>query len=622
MPTEALKTEVFMKRRLLCLVTGVCLVAAAFSACGNKQTKEVAAQESTAENAAVSLTEDVGIEADDQDTAGNANGELTILYTNDIHGYICNTVKNDKNEDEPGLSYGNLKAIKNKLEEEGKNVLLVDVGDHVQGAVYAAVSNGDDIIELMNEIGYDVATLGNHEFDYGQFSVFKFIDNASYPYVSCNLYNVSDKSLVLPGYEVLETGGIRVAFIGITTPQTITSSAPKNFQNEKGEYIYGIAAGEDGKELYSYVQAAIDDARNEADVVIAVGHLGVEEDAAPYRSIDVIANTSGLDAFLDGHSHTRIEEELVEDKDGNKVVLTQTGCYFSAIGDMDVRLADGKASISTSLIDKYDDTDETIQAKVDGIVEKVNEKLGETIADSSCPFYINEPGTDVRIVRSQETNLGDFTADSVYYYYNNVLELDCDIAIANGGGLRQDMPDGIHTYLDCKTVEPFGNVTCLIEASGQTIKDALELGAMNVPNEDGGFLHAAGMKYSIDTSIASSVQLDVNETWTGGPTGEYRVHDIVIYNRETGEYEPLELDKNYNIAGVNYILRNDGNGMTMFDECRSIVDYVSEDYVILAEYIKAFSDSSISTANSPLSTLKGYLLDYENPYGAGRIKID
>ena len=611
-----------MKRRLLCLVTGACLIAAAFSACGNKQTKEVAAPESTAENAAASQTEDVGIEVDDQDTAGNANGELTILYTNDIHGYICNTVKNDKNEDEPGLSYGNLKAIKNKLEEEGKNVLLVDVGDHVQGAVYAAVSNGDDIIELMNEIGYDVATLGNHEFDYGQFSVFKFIDNASYPYVSCNLYNVSDKSLVLPGYEVLETGGIRVAFIGITTPQTITSSTPKNFQNEKGEYIYGIAAGEDGKELYSYVQAAIDDARNEADVVIAVGHLGVEEDAAPYRSIDVIANTSGLDAFLDGHSHTRIEEELVEDKDGNKVVLTQTGCYFSAIGDMDVRLADGKASISTSLIDKYDDTDETIQAKVDGIVEKVNEKLGETIADSSCPFYINEPGTDVRIVRSQETNLGDFTADSVYYYYNNVLELDCDIAIANGGGLRQDMPDGIHTYLDCKTVEPFGNVTCLIEASGQTIKDALELGAMNVPNEDGGFLHAAGMRYSIDTSIASSVQLDVNETWTGGPTGEYRVHDIEIYNRETGEYEPLELDKNYNIAGVNYILRNDGNGMTMFDECRSIVDYVSEDYVILAEYIKAFSDSSISTANSPLSTLKGYLLDYENPYGAGRIKID
>ncbi len=548
--------------------------------------------------------------------------ELTVLYTNDVHGYIANTIKNDKGEEEPGLSYDNLKALKDELKSEGKNVLLVDAGDHAQGAVYAAISEGDDIIKLMNEVGYDIATLGNHEYDYGQFKAFKFIDNATFPYVSCNFYNLSDKSLVLPAYKVLEVDGIRIAFIGITTPDTLTSSTPKSFQNENGEYIYGIAAGEDGSELYSYVQAAIDDARQEADVVIAIGHLGVEEGSAPYRSTDVIANTSGLDAFIDGHSHTRMEENLVADKDGNQVVLSQTGCYFSAIGDMEIKFNDGKASISTSLIDKYDNKDEAIKSEIDGIVEKVNTQLGETIADNSCALYVNEPGTDKRLVRTQETNLGDLTADSVYYYYNNVLELDCDIAIANGGGIRQNMPDGLHTYLDCKIVEPFGNVTCLIKASGQSIKDALEMGARLTPEETGGFLHVAGIKYSIDTKLASSVQLDATGSWIGAPTDGYRVHDIEVYNKETGAYEPLEEDKIYNIAGVNYILRNGGNGMTMFDGCESVVDYVSEDYLILAAYIESFADSTIATANSPLSKLQGYQINYENPYGAGRITID
>ena len=547
--------------------------------------------------------------------------ELTILYTNDIHGYIANTVENDKGEEVPGLSYDNLKALKDELKSEGKNVLLVDIGDHAQGAVYAALSEGEDIIELMNDVGYDIATLGNHEFDYGQFRTFKFIDNAAFPYVSCNYYNLSDKSLVLPAYKLLNVDGIRVAFVGITTPQSLTSATPKSFQDENGNYIYGIAAGKDGSELYSYVQAAIDDARNVADVVIALGHLGVEESSAPYRSIDVIANTSGLDAFIDGHSHTRMEEELVEDKDGNKVVLTQTGYYFSAIGDMEIRFTDDKPSISTSLIEEYDKKDEAITAKIDSIVDKVNVEFGKTIADVSCALYINEPGTDNRLVRKQETNLGDLCADSVYYYYNDIMELDCDIAVVNGGGIRQDLPDGLHTYLDCKTAEPFGNVTCLIKADGQTIKDALEMGARFVPDEKGGFLHVAGIKYSIDTSIDETVQVDDKENWVGAPTGAYRVHDIEVYNKETGAYEPIEDDKTYNIAGINFILRNDGNGMTMFDGCESVVDYVSEDYVILAEYIKAFSDSTVATANSPLSALKGYLIDYENPYGAGRIVI-
>lgn len=554
-------------------------------------------------------------------TKKQVNGTAVVLYTNDVHGYINNKIKDGDNEVD-GLSYANVKALKDDLISQGENVLLVDDGDHAQGTIYSAYHDGEEMIKLMNATGYDLATLGNHEFDYGQYQAFKLMDLADYDYVSCNFYTTSDNQLVLQPYKVLEAGDLKIAFIGITTPETITKSTPSYFQDETGNYIYGIYSGKDGQELYDSVQNAIDSAKKEADVVIALGHLGVQEGSSPYTSIEVIQNTTGLDALIDGHSHTEIEKEIVQDKDGNDVILTQTKSYFAHVGKMSVTVTNGEVSIDTKLIDEYDRKDETVANMTSEIVEAVDKELDYEVAKESVPIYINDPETGNRIVRKMETNAGDLVADSVYWYFNDYKEMDCDIAMQNAGGLRQDFPDGILTYRDCKTMLPFGNVICLVKMTGKTIREMLDYSARKLPDESS-LLHVAGMKYSIDTSVVPTAVEDENEVWVSEPTsGEYRVHDIEIYNRETGEYEPIDLEKEYTVGGINYILRNAGGGLAMVSNSELVLDYCGEDYMILAEYLKAFNQQIISSENSPLANLKNYPLNYENAYGSGRITIE
>lgn len=554
-------------------------------------------------------------------TKKQVNGTAVVLYTNDVHGYINNKIKDGDNEVD-GLSYANVKALKDDLISQGENVLLVDDGDHAQGTIYSAYHDGEEMIKLMNATGYDLATLGNHEFDYGQYQAFKLMDLADYDYVSCNFYTTSDNQLVLQPYKVLEAGDLKIAFIGITTPETITKSTPSYFQDETGNYIYGIYSGKDGQELYDSVQNAIDSAKKEADVVIALGHLGVQEGSSPYTSIEVIQNTTGLDALIDGHSHTEIEKEIVQDKDGNDVILTQTKSYFAHVGKMSITVTNGEVSIDTKLIDEYDRKDETVANMTSEIVEAVDKELDYEVAKESVPIYINDPETGNRIVRKMETNAGDLVADSVYWYFNDYKEMDCDIAMQNAGGLRQDFPDGILTYRDCKTMLPFGNVICLVKMTGKTIREMLDYSARKLPDESS-LLHVAGMKYSIDTSVVPTAVEDENEVWVSEPTsGEYRVHDIEIYNRETGEYEPIDLEKEYTVGGINYILRNAGGGLAMVSNSELVLDYCGEDYMILAEYLKAFNQQIISSENSPLANLKNYPLNYENAYGSGRITIE
>ena len=554
-------------------------------------------------------------------TKKQVNGTAVVLYTNDVHGYINNKIKDGDNEVD-GLSYANVKALKDDLISQGENVLLVDDGDHAQGTIYSAYHDGEEMIKLMNATGYDLATLGNHEFDYGQYQAFKLMDLADYEYVSCNFYTTSDNQLVLQPYKVLEAGDLKIAFIGITTPETITKSTPSYFQDETGNYIYGIYSGKDGQELYDSVQNAIDSAKKEADVVIALGHLGVQEGSSPYTSIEVIQNTTGLDALIDGHSHTEIEKEIVQDKDGNDVILTQTKSYFAHVGKMSVTVTNGEVSIDTELVDEYDRKDETVANMTSEIVEAVDKELDYEVAKESVPIYINDPETGNRIVRKMETNAGDLVADSVYWYFNDYKEMDCDIAMQNAGGLRQDFPDGILTYRDCKTMLPFGNVICLVKMTGKTIREMLDYSARKLPDESS-LLHVAGMKYSIDTSVVPTAVEDENEVWVSEPTsGEYRVHDIEIYNRETGEYEPIDLEKEYTVGGINYILRNAGGGLAMVSNSELVLDYCGEDYMILAEYLKAFNQQIISSGNSPLANLKNYPLNYENAFGSGRITIE
>lgn len=516
---------------------------------------------------------------------------VVVLYTNDVHTYV-----------DQDLTYSKVAALKDSYD----NALLVDAGDAIQGTAYGSLDKGETIIKLMNAAGYDAATLGNHEFDYNMTGCMQAIEWANFPYLSCNFYHEKDGvagDLVLDSYKVFEVGGVKIAFVGITTPESFTKSTPAYFQDENGDYIYGIAGGADGSALYAAVQKAVDAASKEADYVIGLGHLGVDPSSKPWTSEEVIANTTGLDAFIDGHSHTSVESKEVADKNGDPVVLTQTGEYLNAIGKMTIA-ADG--TITTKLLSAEDLADLTpdadVKAMEDAWITQVDTQLGEVIGHISDTLD-NYAADGTRLVRSQETNTGDFAADALYYLFDN-MDMDVDVAVMNGGGVRNGAITGDISYKTCKEIHTFGNVACLQTVTGQQLLDALEWGAKDAPAENGGFLHVSGLKYTIDTSIPSTVRQDDKGVWTGGPTGAYRVKDVQVLNNETGAYEPLDLTASYNLAGYNYTLRDLGDGFAMFDGAVNVLDYVMEDYMVLANYVQSFKNGEVTGYAAPAGRIK------------------
>ena len=546
--------------------------------------------------------------------------DVTILYTNDVHTYIDNK--------SPKPTYAAIAALKKSIEDTGRDVLLVDAGDHIQGTAYGSMDDGATIIELMNEAGYDLATPGNHEFDYGMARAKAVLQEADFPYVSSNWVDLRTGFNVLPSVKFFFVGGRKIAFVGVTTPETFTKSTPAYFMNDaQTKYIYDILGGEDGQKLYDAVQEAIDKAEFwGADTIIGLGHLGVDPSSSPWTSEEVIAHTHGFTAFIDGHSHTVMANKQVTDASGKAVTLTQTGSYFKNIGKMTVG-ADG--TITTELIDTYEGLDAAVAATASNWISAVDDMLGEEIAVGDTKFYINDPATGKRRIRSGETNLGDFVADGIYTYFNEIEELHCDVAIMNGGGIRTDVEAGPWSFKTCKTVSPFGNVACLMSVTGQQIQDALEFGARFAGaegKENGGFLQVAGARYTIHPMIPNTVQTNDKNVWTGSAATP-RVSNVEIYDKTTGTYQPLDPNATYALAGMNYTLRNLGDGFAMFDGATLIKDYVSEDYLVMSSYAAMFGgvDANglphLASANSPLADYPGYLLNYEDPYGAGRIQM-
>ena len=546
--------------------------------------------------------------------------DVTILYTNDVHTYIDNK--------SPKPTYAAIAALKKSIEDTGRDVLLVDAGDHIQGTAYGSMDDGATIIELMNEAGYDLATPGNHEFDYGMARAKAVLREADFPYVSCNWVDLRTGFNVLPSVKFFFVGGRKIAFVGVTTPETFTKSTPAYFMNDaQTKYIYDILGGEDGQKLYDAVQKAIDKAELwGADTIIGLGHLGVDSSSSPWTSEEVIAHTHGFTAFIDGHSHTVMANKQVTDASGKAVTLTQTGSYFKNIGKMTVG-ADG--TITTELIDTYEGLDAAVAATASNWISAVDDMLGEEIAVGDTKFYINDPATGKRRIRSGETNLGDFVADGIYTYFNEIEELHCDVAIMNGGGIRTDVEAGPWSFKTCKTVSPFGNVACLMSVTGQQIQDALEFGARFAGaegKENGGFLQVAGARYTIHPMIPNTVQTNDKNVWTGSAATP-RVSNVEIYDKTTGTYQPLDPNATYALAGMNYTLRNLGDGFAMFDGATLIKDYVSEDYLVMSSYAAMFGgvDANglphLASANSPLADYPGYLINYEDPYGAGRIQM-
>ena len=545
-----------MKKKLLALTLVLMLLLAG---CGSAAPAETPAPTPAEETAYLGLDNDI-----------------VILYTNDVH---CGVDDN--------LGYTGLAAVKNALEAQGKHVVLVDNGDAVQGDTIGTLSNGEYIIDIMNEVGYDVATPGNHEFDYGMDQFFALTEQANFPYVSANFVD-SDGNTVLDPYVIKDVAGVKIAFVGISTPKTITTSTPKYFQDDNGNYIYSFQQDETGEKLYAAVQSAVDAARAEgAQFVIALAHLGIEEDCSPWTSSEVIVNTTGIDAVLDGHSHSMIQGEKVKNKDGAEVLLSSTETKLAYIGCLTIK-DDG--SMSTTLI-----SDNGMKEFIGGIQEEFEELVNTVVASTDVDLIIKDPASGERIVRVSETNLGDLCADA----YRAMS--GADVAIVNGGGVRADIPAGDITYGQIIAVHPFGNEMCVVECTGQEILDALELGCSKLPAESGGFLQVSGMTYTVDLNVESTVKLDENGMFVE-VEGERRVKDVTIGG------EPLDPEKTYTLASHNYKLKDCGDGYSMFADNVFLQDSVMIDNQVLINYIVDVLGGTVGE-------------EYADPYGQGRITI-
>ena len=389
--------------------------------------------------------------------------DLVVLFTSDVH---CGV--------DAGFGYAGLAAVRDAMAADN-HVLLVDNGDSIQGEPIGTMTTGESNIQLMNAVGYDIATIGNHEFDYGMDRFLELTQEASFPYVSANFTH--DGELVFDPYVIKEFDGVKVAFVGITTPKTITSSTPAYFQDEEGNFVYGFMQDDSGEALYAGVQSAVDAARAEgAAYVVAMAHLGIEAGCAPWMSTDVIAHTTGIDAMLDGHSHSLLEQEVVQNKDGEDVLLAACGTKLQAIGYLRIA-TDG--TLSTGLYQWNNDValpellglEGEVRTAVDEAGAALESRLGEVVASTAVDLVISDPETGVRIVRNAETNLGDLCADAY-----RILS-GADVAFVNGGGVRDVIAAGDITLDDILKVHPFGNAMCVVEATGQQILDALEWGA-------------------------------------------------------------------------------------------------------------------------------------------------
>ncbi len=509
--------------------------------------------------------------------ADTKSNDIVILYTNDVH---CGVDDN--------IGYAGLAAYKKEMQAAHEHVVLVDCGDSVQGDVIGTLSKGEYLVDIMNEVGYDYACFGNHEFDYNMTQLQSLINKAEYQYLCCNLTYTASDNKGLSGYKAYEIatyGDTKVAFVGIDTPESFTKSTPTYFQDANGKYVYSFAEGNNGADLYAQVQKTVDSALAEgADYVVAIAHLGIDESSAPWRSTDLIANTTGIDVVLDGHSHSTIAKDVVANKNGEEVLLSSTGTKLANIGKLTI--SDGK--LTTELVSDYATKDDTTDAYVKDIQAK-NEELVNTVVARSAIDLTTKHANGTRAVRNRETNLGDLCADA----YRIVS--GADVAFVNGGGIRADIAAGSITYGQIIKVHPYGNALCVVEATGQEIIDALEWTARNTMSaysdgenavgEMGGFLQVSGLKYTIDTTVKSSAKGDDKSMFVS-VDGEYRVKDVQVL--KNGKYEAIDPEATYTLASHNYMLKDSGDGINMFADNKLLQDSVMLDNEVLITYIKDY----------------------------------
>ena len=494
------------------------------------------------------------------------NDTIVILYENDVHCAV--------------EGYSKLAAMKNELMESYANVGVVSAGDFVQGGTLGAVSKGEYIVNLMNKVGYDAIALGNHEFDYQLPRLNELNAMSNTKFISCNFQKIGEDKSYFEPYTIVSYGNVDVAYIAITTPETINSSSPAQFKNDKGELIYTF----NESKLYDIVQTNINAAETAgADYVIALSHIGYDESGNLADITDVIENTDGFDVVLDAHSHSVIEEKVIKDKSGDDVLLTSTGTKFEYIGKLTIK--NGAFDTELVEVESYTKTDPVVDAYITEINENYAQLGNRKIGESKVEFITHDKDGN-RLVRNAETNLGNFCSDALR------VMTGADMSFVNGGGLRAPMEAGEVTFNDIFSVFPFNNQIVTAEISGQILIDFLEMAVMNYPEEDGSFPHMSGVTFSVNKSISTSVKVDANGFFEK-VDGAYRVYNVKVLDKTSGEYKALDPNGKYVLAGFNYFLLDFGGGMTMFKDAKILDAEGTLDVELLENYIVEHLDGVI-----------------------------
>lgn len=506
---------------------------------------------------------------------GPNDKDIRIVFTNDIH---CGFRDN--------LGIPKLYKYYNDIDDYK---LLVDAGDFSQGDLLGTIGKGIYTYELMNELGYDFIIPGNHEFDRKVPSFLSSSIELTGTMFCCNFFDIKNNQLVFDPYKIFRLGNKNVALVGVLSPDTIRTTSYTYYQDEKGNYLYSFMQenGLDG--FANNIQKYVDDARNNgADYVVLVMHMGDIVTSVDYTSADVISKLNGVDAVIDGHSHNKYNL-LVKDKDGKEVPLAQTGTKLESIGDLTIS-KDGNVKIE--LVENINEKSLEAEKIINDVYERLESELAEVLK-KDVPFDLttDDPTTGKRLVRSGETNLGDFCADALRD------KTGSDIAIINGGGVRSSIKKGDITLKNIYEVFPFSNTVSTVMVTGKIFKDIIEFGTYVWPVENGAFFQVSGVTFSLDSTKKSNVVVDENGVFKS-VDGEYRVRDIMVNG------EPLDENKNYTLTALSYFTENYGNGCSMFKGLPVEKSNICFDADALIDYTK-----------------KVDIMKYENPYGDGRINI-
>lgn len=480
---------------------------------------------------------------------------IVILYDNDVHCAVD--------------GYANMAGVKNELKKQTPYVSVVSCGDFAQGDVIGSLSEGRFIVDIMNQVGYDVVVFGNHEFDYGFPIMEELASQLNTHVLSCNFIDLKTNKTVFEPYKIINYGSTKVAYVGVMTPESLTSS-PYTFMDvetvafdEKGKLIEPVNHGGVffydfcADSLYRQVQKNVDAARAAgAHVVVVLAHLGnVLLDKTMPTSVSLIAQTHGIDVVLDGHAHHTIADTLIANNQNQMVHLSSTGSNFKNIGQLTIA-PDNTLSMQLLPVDTLTAVDDSVKALVDTLKNHTLVFGQERVGRTPFPLIANDAQGN-RIVRQEETNLANFCTDAFR------IMLDTDIALINAGGIRDNIAAGDITYNDLLRVFPFNNTVCIATLTGKQLVDVLEYSTRYLPKESGGLLHVSGLRYIvIENECPAPIVYDENNLFVALASKSERLDRIEIWDKQAQRYVPIKMNKEYTIAAFDYhIKKMGGNGI-------------------------------------------------------------